>query len=636
MPFHRPIGGRRGHSNSRNRVWAWAGPTCTVHFVSLVEPSTTGSPFVIGLWGGDDRRPEGSAYTTADPADKGEVPDMEERIVIRGGTVVDGSGSQGVQADVAVKGGRIESIGSVDSMAGDRELDATECIVAPGFIDIHTHYDAQVCWDPQLTPSSFHGVTTVVFGNCGFSIAPTRPGDHDLIVETLKNVEDMSPETLRAGVTWEFETFPEYLEFVERAGIGLNVGVYIGHTPLRLFVMGDDAFERVATDQEIVAMQTLLREGLERGAMGFSTSFAPSHQGPGGRPIPSRMADRREVLALLEVVNEERRGVVSVVPGGEFPPEALYELQRVAGVPLTFGAILARPNGSHRDQLELNRVGRLAGADVWPQVTSRPLTFSLNMQNPFTLNPNPAFGELMDTTIKDRRSGYGDPAWRERAVAGSNAQTVLVPRWDTYVVQESLSQPDVQGRTIADLAEERGIHPVLALVDLALAEPDLRLIVKCIVANDDPEGVAEILVDDGCTLGLSDAGAHVSQLCDAPQATDFLGLWVRDRALMSVESAVRRLTGLQSDILGLADRGYLRPGYVADITVFDFETVAPGPVRRVHDFPGEGVRLTAPEPQGVRHVLVNGTPIRVDDEQCGGLKAPGVVVRPEQRLPAAV
>ena len=300
---------------------------------------------------------------------------MEERIVIRGGTVVDGSGSPGIRADVAVQAGHIESIGFVESMAGDRGLDATDCVVAPGFIDIHTHYDAQVCWDPQLTPSSFHGVTTVVFGNCGFSIAPTRPGDQDLIVETLKNVEDMSPETLRAGVTWEFETFPEYLEFVEHAGIGLNVGVYIGHTPLRLFVMGDDAFERVATDDEIAAMQSLLREGLQHGAMGFSTSFAPSHQGPGGRPIPSRIADRREVLALLEVVNEERRGVVSVVPGGDFPPEALYELQKVAGVPLTFGAILARPNGSHRDQLELNRAGRLAGADVWPQVTSRSAHF---------------------------------------------------------------------------------------------------------------------------------------------------------------------------------------------------------------------------------------------------------------------
>jgi N-acyl-D-amino-acid deacylase len=561
---------------------------------------------------------------------------MGDRIVIRGGTVVDGTGAPGVVADVAVDGDRITSIGTVESRDGDRELDAAGCIVAPGFIDIHTHYDAQVCWDPQLTPSSFHGVTTVVFGNCGFSIAPTKHDDRALIVETLKNVEDMSPETLRAGVTWEFETFPEYLDFVENAGIGLNVGVYIGHTALRLFVMGDDSFERVATDDEICAMQTLLREGLRQGAMGFSTSFAPSHQGPGGRPIPSRIADRREVLALLEVVNEERRGVVSVVPGGEFPTEALYELQRIAGVPLTYGAILARPNGSHRDLLELNRMGRLEGADVWPQVTSRPLTFALNMQNPFTLNPNPAFGELMDTSVETRRAGYSDPAWRERAVEGSNSQTVLVPRWDTYVVQEAPSQPNVQGRTIADIAEEQGIHPVLALVDLALAEPDLRLFVKCIVANDDPDGVAEILLDEGCTLGLSDAGAHVSQLCDAPQATDFLGLWVRDKALMSVEAAVRRLSGLQSDILGLADRGYLRPGHAADITVFDFATIDPGPVRQLDDFPGEGIRLTAPEPSGVRHVLVNGTPIRIDGEQCLDVQASGVVVRPEQRLPAPV
>jgi N-acyl-D-amino-acid deacylase len=559
---------------------------------------------------------------------------VAERNVIRGGTVVDGTGAPAVQADLAMRDGVIETVGAVSRQEGDREFDATGCIVSPGFIDIHTHYDAQLCWDPKFTPSSFHGVTTVVVGNCGFSIAPTRREHRGLIVDTLKNVEDMSPETLRAGVRWDFESFPDYLAFVEGIGIGLNVGVYLGHTALRLYVMGDDAFEREATDAEVASMRSLLRDGLRRGAMGFSTSFSPSHQGPGGRPIPSRLAGREEFLGLLEVVAEERRGVVMLAPGGEFPADALYELQPTVGVPFTYGAILSRADGSHRQLLERNRQGRLAGAEVWPQVTPRPLTFSFTMDNPFTLNPNPAFGELIDSTEARRRQAYTDPVWRERAATESDNQRVLVPRWDTYLVRRSTAHPEAEGTTIAAIAQARGIHPVLALVDLALAEPDLRLPVTCIVANDDPVSVAEILKDDGCTLGLSDAGAHVSQLCDAAQATDFLGHWVRDRQVLSLEAAVRRLTGQQADILGLAERGYLRPGYAADIAVFDFATVAPGPVREAYDFPGGAMRLTAPEPKGVRHVFVNGTPIRVDEVQLGDDLLPGKLVRPVVRSAA--
>ncbi|HVX23150.1 MAG TPA: amidohydrolase family protein [Acidimicrobiales bacterium] len=559
---------------------------------------------------------------------------MAERQVIRGGTVFDGTGSPGVRADVAVRDGVIEAIGAVGHEDGDRQFDASGCIVSPGFIDIHTHYDAQVCWDPRFTPSSYHGVTTVVLGNCGFSIAPTRSEHRNMIVETLRNVEDMSPETLHAGVRWDFVSFPEYLEFVERDGIGLNAGGYLGHTPLRLYVMGEDAFERKATAEELRAMQSLLRQGLQQGAMGFSTSFSASHQGPEGKPIPSRLAGREEVLGLLEVVAEERRGLVAIVPGGEFPVESLYELQPTVGVPFTYGAILARMDGSHRHQLELNREGRLAGAEVWPQVTPRPLTFSLSMDNPFTLNPNPAFGELIGSSDVERRRAYESPAWRDRAAEGSDGQQVLVPRWDTYVVRRSTAHPEVEGTTIAAVARARGIHPVLALVDLALGEPGLQLPVTCIVANDDEAGVADILKDDGCTLGLSDAGAHVSQLCDAPQATDFLGRWVRDRQIMSLEKAIHRLTGRQAEILGIRGRGYLRPGYAADVAVFDFASVSPGPIREAHDFPGGALRLTAPEPTGVRHVFVNGVPIRVDEAQVESRDLPGRIVRPAVR-PAA-
>jgi N-acyl-D-amino-acid deacylase len=237
----------------------------------------------------------------------------------------------------------------------------------------------------------------------------------------------------------------------------------------------------------------------------------------------------------------------------------------------------------------------------------------------------------MDSSLSARRHAYRDPDWRQRAAKGSDAQTVLVPRWETYVVQEAPSQPEAVGKAIDAIARERGIHPVLALVDLALGEPDLGLVVKCIIANDDPAEVERILKDEGCTLGLSDAGAHVSQLCDASQATDFLGSWVRDRGIMSLEDGVRRLTGLQADILGLGNRGYVRPGMAADVVVFDFATVAPGPVRKATDFPGGAVRLTAPEPKGVRHVFVNGIPIRMDEVQQGDGTFAGQLVRSERR-----
>ena len=234
-------------------------------------------------------------------------------LVIKGGTVIDGTGAPGVLADVAIDGGRITAIGA--GLSGDRELDATGHVVAPGFIDIHTHYDAQVFWDPSLTPSCFHGVTTIVAGNCGFSIAPTRPEHHSLIARTLENVEDMDVAALEAGVPWDFSTFPEYLASVERHGIGLNFAAYIGHTALRLFVMGDEAYERAATAEEIARMQEVVREAMQAGAAGFATSFAPTHRGVDGKPVPSRFAERAEIEALLEAVGEVGLGIAAFTPG---------------------------------------------------------------------------------------------------------------------------------------------------------------------------------------------------------------------------------------------------------------------------------------------------------------------------------
>ncbi|HEY8523322.1 MAG TPA: amidohydrolase family protein [Acidimicrobiales bacterium] len=543
-------------------------------------------------------------------------------LVIRGGTVVDGTGAPGRPADVVIEGGRIaavgEGVGRGRSGDGATVLDAAGCVVAPGFIDIHTHYDAQVFWDPRLTPSCFHGVTTVVAGNCGFSIAPTRPEHRELIARTLENVEDMDLETLAAGVPWDFATFPEYLDAVERRGLGLNFACYLGHTALRLFVMGEDAFERAATEDEVAAMQAVLAEGLDAGAIGFATSFAPTHQGADGKPVPSRLAERSEVEALLATLGEhrQRRGrgrLAEFTVGEKLRPAELYDLQPAVGVPFTYTALLTTPNGNHRRLAELNEAGWAQGAQVWPQVSPRPLQFSMTMTEPFTLNPNPEFAALMSASVAERVAAYADPEWRRRAVAAwDDARRGFVPRWDTYRVAESDTAPELIGRTLTDIAAERGTSPFEALCDLAAAEPGIR--VACYLANDDPDEVAHLLVQDHVAYGLSDAGAHVGQLCDACQATDLLGNWVRERQVLPLEDAVHRLTGRQADLLGWTDRGRLAPGQWADVVVFDPETVAPGPIRRVHDFPGGASRLTADQPEGIRHVVVNGTPIRRDGE----------------------
>ena len=551
---------------------------------------------------------------------------MTADIVIRGGLVVDGSGAPGVEADVAVKDGRILAIGQ--GLEGERTIDASGRIVAPGFIDIHTHFDAQVFWDPALTPSCFHGVTTVIAGNCGFSIAPTREEHRGTIARTLEGVEDMDVETLAAGIPWDFEGFEEYLGSIERRGTALNYTAYIGHTALRLFVMGDAAYERPATDDEIERMCELVTAAVEAGAPGFATSFAQTHVGVEGKPIPSRFAERKEIEALCFAVARTGKGVLHFAPGDNLSIQDLYELQPRVGRPFTYGALLTFPGGGYKDLVALNDAGRANGAEIWPQVSPRPLTFQMNLEEPFTLNVADCVAALMKGSREERIAAYRDPAWRDRALE-ELAGAALSPRWQTFEVAESQNASLVD-RRLEEIAEERGVRPLDAMLDIALEE-DLQTRFRAVLANDDTEGVAWLLTREGVTLGLSDAGAHVGQLCDAPQATDLLGNWVRDRNLMPVEEAVRRLSGQQADIFGFEGRGYLREGYCADIVVFDLATVAPGPLRRVRDFPADAERLTADQPSGVEHVIVNGTPI-VED---GRLLEDGIAARPGVR-PAVV
>jgi len=531
---------------------------------------------------------------------------VDADIVIRGGTLIDGTGSPGRAADVGVAGGRIVAVGA--GIDGRRELDASGQVVAPGFIDIHTHYDAQVFWDAGLTPSSYHGVTTVIAGNCGFSIAPLRPESVELLAHTLQHVEDMSFDTLSVGVPWhEFETFGQYLE---AHGVTLNFGCYVGHTAVRLYVMGEEAYERAATAEEIARMQAVIAESMAAGAAGFATSANPAHNGDRGRPVPSRVASMDELRALLQAVGRSGRGVLALLPGGVIPYEDMITFQREVGRPLTWTALLSLDGSDYHEKIIADTdAARAQGGEVWPQVSCRPLVFQMNLEEPFTLNTRASFRALMDRPREQRIAAYRDPAWR--AKAAEELATGYVFRWHKLSVAESPSRPELANRPVLALADELGVSPLDAVLDLSLAD-DLKTRFWSVAANDDPEVVAWLIPRDNVLIGLADSGAHVSQLCDACFATDLLGNWVRERGVMPLERAVHKLTGEPAGVYGLHDRGTVEVGRAADLVVFDPDTVAPGPLRRVRDFPADGERLTADAPVGVTHVLVNGVPIRED------------------------
>jgi N-acyl-D-amino-acid deacylase len=554
---------------------------------------------------------------------------MSADIVIRGGLVLDGTGSPGRRADVAVTEGRISDVGT--GLAGRRTLDASGQVVCPGFIDIHTHYDAQVFWDPDLTPSSFHGVTTVVAGNCGFSIAPIRPDGVGLLARTLQHVEDMSFDTLAAGVPWsEFETFTQYLDAIESRGTSLNYACYVGHTAVRLYVMGEDAYERPANEAEITRMQEVVADAMAGGAAGFASSASPTHNGDRGRPVPSRVADLDELRALLQPVKEAGRGVVALLPGGVFPNQEVFRLQREIGRPFTWTALLTVKGYPYHEKVIAEHDAAWAeGVQVWPQVSCRPLVFQMNLSEPFTLNMRPSFAALMDTSRENRIAAYRDPAWRASTWEEVSGRAGGLPlNWDAISVAESASHPELVNRQVAVVAAERGCTPLDVMLDVSL-DDDLESRFWSVLANNDEEGIAWLLPRDNVLLGLADSGAHVSQLCDACFATDLLGNWVRDREVMPLERAVHKLTAEPAAVYGLDDRGTVEVGKVADLCVFDPATIAPGPLRRIRDFPADGERLTADAPVGVTHVLVNGQPIREDGIPVPrqGSERPGAVLR---------
>jgi len=549
-------------------------------------------------------------------------------IAIRGGRVVDGTGAAPQRADVGIRDGRVTEIAG--NVTGGREIDATGRLVVPGFLDIHTHYDPQVLWDSMLTPSSWHGVTGVVAGNCGYSLAPARPQDRRSLLGTLEMVEDMRGSTLEAGVTWDFETYPEYLEAVRRRGTAIHFGGFVGHTAVRTYVMGEEAYDRPATDDEVARMRSVVVDALRGGALGFSSDRAGFHLGDGGRLVPSMVATQEEVEALASATAAAGRGIVHIATGENYG--WVYDFQRRLGRPLTWTSILTYPEGTasrapYRDKLADHLRGRRDGADVWVQVTCRPITQEFSVGEPTSFYGLPSFADLAALPIGQRHTVYGDRGWRGRAWEEFESGAWLNPRWSTITVAHSPSRPDLVGSPVTEIAAERGGTPFDVICDLALDDHmDSRFTVT--FANDDKNGVTELIRSEGCIMGLSDAGAHVSQICDAVMPTDFLANWVRDREVMPVEQGVHKLTGEIAALLDV-DRGTLRPGAHADVVVLDYDNLSPGPTRRVRDLPADGERLLADAPTGIDHILVDGVPIREHGRQVADRldRLPGTILR---------
>ncbi|MCG8588794.1 MAG: amidohydrolase family protein [Proteobacteria bacterium] len=553
------------------------------------------------------------------------MPDRFD-LVIRGGTLVDGTGAPRVTGDVAIRAGRIAALGAVEGEAAET-LDATGAVVAPGFVDIHTHYDAQVFWDNRLSPSPWHGVTTVVMGNCGFGVAPTRATHRDLILRTLESVEGMSLAALQAGLgeDWPFESFPECLGAIEARGSAINVAALVGHTPVRTHVLGEAAVEREASEDEIRQMERLVREALEAGAVGFASSKATTHVGYDGHPVPSRAAAFEEIARLAECLRDFDTSVFQVTIGPGLAFEEFAQIQQRCGRPVSWTALLAGffgPDG-HRDILERHAKLQAEGIPVVPQVACRPLVTEFQWKAPFPLESLSVMKPVSAADFAGRKVLYADASFRA-ALRERLERSRLWDRFTAMVVSDYEPDAALCERSLAEIAEDRGAHPVDVALDLAL-ETELEARFRLAVANSDDEAVAELLQHPASMLGLSDAGAHASQLCDAGAPTTLLGKWVRERGVLSLEEGVRQLTGQPAEIFGIRDRGRLEVGLAADVTVFDPETVGCEPVRRVHDFPAGADRLVA-DATGIQAVIVNGTCVRQDGRD-GDARLPGRVLR---------
>ncbi len=551
---------------------------------------------------------------------------------IVGGTIVDGTGKPGFTGDVGIADGKVVAVGEAPGEAR-QTVDARGKVVAPGFVDVHTHYDAQVFWDRNMSISPWHGVTTVVMGNCGFGVAPTRPQDRRRILLTLEKVEGMSIDALEAGLsaTWPFESFPQYLDAIEKSGSAINVGALLGHTPLRMYVMGEESTEREARPEEIEAMVRLAREGIEAGAIGFSTSGSKVHVGYEGRPVPSRLASFDEIRRLTKVMAEAGKGILQANVGPSLFYDEFAALYRETGRPITWTALLGGFWGPGQTYKYLDRAlaQQQEGMNIVPQVACRPINFEFTFAEPFPFENLKLFKPVAASGPDEKKRIYTDPSFRQsfKDEFGPTTQRVMSRWWDKTTIAFHPADHSLDERVLGDVARERGVDPVDLALDMALAT-DLQCRFRLAILNSDEKEVSGLLTSPGTLVSLSDAGAHASQLCDACYSTHLLGYWVREKGIFGLEEAVKKLTSDPADLFGIKGRGRLNVGSHADVVVFDPATIAAGPLRRVNDQPAGQDRLVA-DAIGVELVVVNGMPVRQDGRDLLSAKGamPGRLLR---------
>ena len=556
---------------------------------------------------------------------------MSYDLLIKNGTVVDGTGAASRRADVGIANGQIAEIGKITEGA-KKTIDASDLIVAPGFVDPHTHYDAQICWDPYITSSSWHGVTTVIMGNCGVGIAPCRPEVREIAAWDLVNVEAIPFDVLSKGIKWEWETFPEYMDAAAKRGSGINLGFLAPLTPFRHYVMGEESMERAATKEETARIKGLIKEAVGAGALGFTTTTAPQHIGYKGRPLACRNASLDEYRAYANALRELGRGAmevaltrsVSIMSEEEY--NFLDLLLTESGRPVTWLALLNRDDLPEACQDTLRQAAPLIRRGGVPQVTCRPLIIQIELRNPFIFANLASWNPVFNQPKEVQKKIYGDTGFRNAFREALKKPDIFSGKWERLEVKEVFTpaMKPLEGRSVADIARERGKDGVDTFLDLAI-EDDLQIQFTMALFNANEDRIPELISDPRTMVGLSDGGAHVDMLCDAGYATYMLGTWVRERSAMTLERAVQRITSEPADYFGIKNRGRLSPGLAADIVLFDYNTV--GSARRGEmrsDLPGGGRRLVMPA-TGIEYTVVNGEVLYEHGKVSGAM--PGQVLR---------
>ena len=545
-------------------------------------------------------------------------------VLIKNGTLIDGTGSPARHGSIAIANGQIAEVGDIDSGA-TQIIDADGAVVAPGFIDPHTHYDAQICWDGAVTPSSWHGVTSVVMGNCGVGIAPCRPESRDIAMRDLVNVEAIPYDVLEEGITWDWETFPEFMNAAERRAPTLNLAFLAPLTPFRHYVMGTESLERAATPEETRDIQALLGEAMDVGAFGFSSTILNQHLGFQGRPLACRNASRDELKAYANVLKVRGKGAIEVALTRqvgvleEEQCELLDFLLDHSGRPVTFIALFDRDDIPEAVRDTLRRAAPMIEKGARPQTSPLPLTREINMRSPFSFAAFPSWKRLFeDTSEQAQIAVYKDRAFRDQ-FREELRNPLTFGNWERITLHEAQSDSlkSLEGLTVAEIARAQGKDAVDTFLDTAIAD-DLSCEFTMASFNTRVDRMAELLNDPSILIGLGDGGAHVDMLCDCGYPTYLLGTWVRERGVLSIEQAVRRLTSDPADLFGISDRGRLHPGLAADIVIFDPETVGSGNRgERRYDLPGGGKRMVMPS-RGIQYTLVNGDVVYAGGQIVGG------------------